>query len=92
MAVIKSQMVLNAALRQPQVGRLDEVRKAADPVAWLEKEIRIDFPNGREILRLSIDSDDREACKTLVTAVTAAYLEEVANEANKHAGKIAWTF
>jgi polysaccharide biosynthesis transport protein len=83
MAIIKSQMVLNAALRQPQVGRLEEVRKAADPVAWLEKEIRIDYPNGREILRLSVDSDGPEACKALVTAVSTAYLLEVANEANK---------
>ena len=40
-------------------------------------------PNGPEILRLSIESVDRETCKTLLTAVSTAYLQEVANEANK---------
>jgi succinoglycan biosynthesis transport protein ExoP len=82
-AIIKSQMVLNAALRQPEIARLEEVHKAPDPVAWLEKEVRIDNPNGREILRLSVESADRETCKALVAAVSAAYLQEVANEANK---------
>src|ERR1700722_11621442 len=81
-ALIKSQMVLTAALRQPQIARLEEVHQAPDPVAWLEKEVRIDNPNGREILRLSVESADRETCKALVTAVSTAYLQEVANEAN----------
>ena len=64
MAIIKGQMVLNAAL--PAQGRpTPEVHKAADPVEWLEKEIHIDFPNGREILHLTISSDDAETCKIL---------------------------
>ncbi len=82
-AIIKSQMVLNAALRQPQIAGLEEVHKAPEPVTWLEQKIRIDNPNGREILRLSVESADRETCKALVTAVSTAYLQEVANEANK---------
>src|SRR5439155_24900140 len=50
---------------------------------WLEKEIHIDFPNGREILRLTIYSDDDKTCKALVTAVSTAYLQEITNAAKK---------
>ncbi len=87
MAIIKGQMVLNAALRQPQVAHLPELHKATDPVDWLEKQIHIDFPNGREILRLSIYSDDAETCKVLVNAVSTAYLQEISNETTKQRQK-----
>ncbi len=87
MAIIKGQMVLNAALRQPQVAHLKELQKARDPVEWLEQQIHIDFPNGREILRLSISSDDAETCKVLVNAVSKAYLDEISNETTKQRQK-----
>lgn len=86
MAVLKSPVVLNRALnalKQPQVAGLEDLHHAADPVAWLEKEVHIDFPNGREILRLSVDAENQEACKALVAAVSKSYLEEIANEAGK---------
>ena len=83
-ALLKGQMVLNAALKQPKVAQLPEVRRAVDPVDWLEKEIHIDFANGQEILHLTISSDDKETCKILVDAVSAAYLQEVGSAAAKH--------
>ena len=83
MATIKSQMVLNAALRRVQTGRLKGIPAGVDPVDWLQKQIRVDMPNGKEILRLSMYSDDQETCKTLVTAVSAAYLEEITNQTDK---------
>ncbi len=82
-ATIKSQMVLNAALRKTESAHLAGIPKGVDQVEWLEKEIHIDFPNGREILRLSLYSDNQETCKSLVNAVAAAYLEELTNETDK---------
>src|SRR5262245_24600424 len=35
-ALARSHLVLNAALRDPKVAKLNPVREAADPVAWLE--------------------------------------------------------
>jgi capsular exopolysaccharide synthesis family protein len=81
--VIKGQLVLNTALRDPKVAALKDVREQADPVSWLEKEVRVEFPNGPEIARVSISSDDPEACKALADAVVNAYLQEVTNQEKK---------
>ena len=38
-AMVKSRLVLNAALRQPKIADLSIIRDHADPVEWLEKEL-----------------------------------------------------
>jgi capsular exopolysaccharide synthesis family protein len=97
-ATIKSQNVLNAALDQPirgsealahfqKIGRLPDLRRAPDQTAWLEKEIHIDYPNGKEILRLSIYADDADTAKVLVSAVSAAYLQEISNQTTRQRQK-----
>ncbi|HVS36739.1 MAG TPA: polysaccharide biosynthesis tyrosine autokinase [Gemmataceae bacterium] len=92
-ALIKGQMVLNNALKSEfeqrpgvkvPVAQLPEVRKAVDPVDWLEKQVHIDFPNGQEILHLTISSDDKDVCKILVDALSAAYLDEVGDASRRH--------
>ncbi len=81
-ALLKSHLVLNNALNQPGVAQIADVQKASDQVDWLEKQIHTDFSNGPEILRLTISSDNDKDCKTLVDAVTSAYLKEVGVDAN----------
>jgi capsular exopolysaccharide synthesis family protein len=81
--LLKSQLVLNTALRDPKVAQLKEVKEHPDPVDWLEKEVHVDFPNGPELARVTVSSDDPEACKALVDAVVNAYMREIVNVATK---------
>jgi succinoglycan biosynthesis transport protein ExoP len=73
--LITSQLVLNHALRQPGVANLGIVKTQANPVAWLEKEIRID--RSGEILRISMSGTRPDEVATLVNAVAGAYKEKV---------------
>lgn len=75
--LIKSRFVLQAALRNPKVGRLPSVRAQVDPVEWLAKKLTITFTG--EILQVSLNGNDPVEITDLVNAVTDAYLREVVN-------------
>jgi polysaccharide biosynthesis transport protein len=76
-ATVKSRMVLNAALRNPQVGRLKVVTEQLDPIAWLEKEIVADFSVAQDILRIQMTGSDPQEMLAIVTAVRKQYLDEI---------------
>jgi hypothetical protein len=88
-ALIRSRLVLNAALGNPKVQKLnlDAVRKGPSPVEgpveWLEKEIKVEFPDGPEIPRISLSGDNPFQLRVLVSAVVEAYLDEV-NKEKRH--------
>jgi capsular exopolysaccharide synthesis family protein len=73
--LIKSPFVLSAALADPKVSRLGIVRRQADPVQWLEKQLAVSFTG--EVMFISLDGDDPEELAALVNAVTLAYEKEV---------------
>jgi capsular exopolysaccharide synthesis family protein len=76
-ALVKSRWVLNAALRDPKVEKLEIVNSQEDPLAWLEREIQIDFSTAPEIMRISMTGPDSKTVQTLVDAVRKAYLVEI---------------
>jgi capsular exopolysaccharide synthesis family protein len=80
LAMIKSRLVLNAALRQPRVAALAGVRGHADPVQWLEKELKADYSLAPEILRISMSGDRPDDLVQLVNAVREAYIQEVVDK------------
>src|SRR5262249_22802282 len=75
----KSRLVLNSALKDPKVQekKLEVVSNQIDPVDWLEKEIKVDFPSGPEILRISMSGNNRDELELLVNSVVKAYLREI---------------
>jgi capsular exopolysaccharide synthesis family protein len=83
LAMVKSRLVLNAALRQPKVGQLPTLQGQANPVEWLEKEIKADYSLAPEILRISLVGERPQDLALLVDAVRMAYLQEVV-EKEKH--------
>jgi capsular exopolysaccharide synthesis family protein len=92
LALIKSRLVLNAALKgeyvdsrgaKHEVARLPGIAQHADPIEWLEQELQVDFANGSEILRISMSSDEAEEPMVLVNAVTQAYRDEVVDVETK---------
>jgi hypothetical protein len=77
MALIKSRLVLDHALRRPEVYRLDVVKQQTDPVGWLAKNLRVDLDASPEILRISMSGIPPQDAVVLVNAVVHAFQEEV---------------
>jgi hypothetical protein len=74
---LRGRPVLHAALRDKRLKRLPSAPWGdEEPVAWLEAHLRVDFPEGPEVMRVGLDGDNPEALKALVNAVVDAYLEE----------------
>ncbi len=84
-ALMKSRWVLNTALKNPKAVKLnlDAVRKNLTPVEWLEKELRVAFPDGPELPQLSLRGNDPEMLKVLLAAVVDAYMQEVVEKQTK---------
>jgi CxxC motif-containing protein (DUF1111 family)/peroxiredoxin len=80
--LLRSHIALDAVFRDPKVQQLDlrGVPKGVSPVEWLEREIRVEFPEGPELPRVVLSGDDPEQLKVLVTAIRDAYLKQVVEE------------
>lgn len=92
LTILKSRLVLNAALKQPKVAELRLIRQQADPVQWLEKEVKADYSLAPEVLRVSLSGTSPEELTTIVNAVRDAYLREYVdkekNERQKRLDKL----
>jgi hypothetical protein len=75
--LVKSRVVLQAALRRPEVAKLSVVRDHADPVAWLQGALEVDFRFAPDIMRVALRGHKGDELVAVVQAVTDAYLEEV---------------
>jgi hypothetical protein len=71
---------LATTLKRPDVAGLELVKKQADALTWLEENIRVEYPNNGEILRISMRGSDGRELATLVNAVTEVYLKEVVEQ------------
>lgn len=80
LALIRSRLVLNAALKQPGILQLTSLRMQHDPVTWLEKQLLVDFTIGPEILRIALNGENQEEISKIVQAVRVAYLAEVVDK------------
>jgi RNA polymerase sigma factor (sigma-70 family) len=76
-ALLRSRLVLNAALRNKEVSALAVVREQANPVAWLEKQLRIDFPEQGEVIRVGMDGSRSEQLAVVVNGVVDAYIQGI---------------
>jgi capsular exopolysaccharide synthesis family protein len=77
LALVKSRLVLNAALRRPKVAELDLVRRQPDPVEWLEKDIKADYGLAPDILRVTLTGSEPDGLTSILNAVREAYLQEI---------------
>jgi capsular exopolysaccharide synthesis family protein len=75
--LVKSRPVLQAALRQPKIAELSEVRAQADPVAWLDKALQVDTLQGPEVMRVTLSGERPEEVAALLNAIADAYLKDV---------------
>jgi RNA polymerase sigma factor (sigma-70 family) len=76
--LLKSRLVLQAALRRRGVAELAVVKQKADLLAWLERNLRADLIDNTGVLRVSVAEGGAAERAALANAVAEAYVDEVA--------------
>ncbi len=74
---LTSRYVLIAALRDAELADLSTLHEEPDPVGWLARNVRVNFPGDAEIMHVSLRGDDPAEAAALVNAVIDAYLTEI---------------
>jgi capsular exopolysaccharide synthesis family protein len=88
-ALLKCRLVVNSALRQPEVAKLGIVQEHANPADWLETTIKGDYSLAPEILRITLGGDRPAELVILLNAVRDAYLREIVeNERSERMGRL----
>ncbi|MFL5242843.1 MAG: polysaccharide biosynthesis tyrosine autokinase [Gemmataceae bacterium] len=77
---VKRHDVLSLAFEHPDVVALGIAHNHADPIAWLEDELKIEFQDNSEIMTVNLTGTDPDEVKALVRAVTEAYDRLVAQK------------
>src|SRR5262249_16078222 len=78
-AAVKNRYVLNAALKRDDVRLLGLDRQQAEPITWLEDELKVELQEGSEIITGKMTGAEAAALVSLVNAIPQAYLQEVVN-------------
>ena len=76
-ALIQSPYLVNAALRQPGITQLPMIQREENQVSWYQKQLRVTYAQGSEILMIGMKGEDGEQIKKLVDAIVDAYMDEV---------------
>ncbi len=81
-ALIKSRLVVNAALQDKGVSQLASVKSRTDPIAWLQQNLEVSRLEDSELLRISLlpasgASGAEQA--VIINAVARTYLDQVVN-------------
>jgi hypothetical protein len=84
---ITSPTVLDAALKSPEIARLEIAKRhPADPAGWLSRNIRVEFP-APKIVRIIFFGERTDEAARLVNAVAAAYVDEMEDETARLRGE-----
>jgi polysaccharide biosynthesis transport protein len=78
--MMRSQVVLLAAMRDPDVSSAKMLREQVDPIRFLEEELKIETKDGSEIIKLMLTGDDPQAIAKIVNAVQRAFFREVVED------------
>ncbi len=78
--LIKSPLVLMAALRRPGVDNLSVFDGEQDKVGWLMKNVQVSAPMESEVIQIRLRGEDPQEVTDVVNAVTNSYLNDVVNK------------
>jgi hypothetical protein len=77
--IIKDRFVLNAALNNEKVAKLEVLKEQPDQLLWLENEIKVTFP-GPEFIQISMSGERPDQLLVIINAVRKAYLEKTGDK------------
>jgi hypothetical protein len=76
--MIRSGIVLNGILRDASINKLSLIRAHSDdPIAWLNDQLVIDYPDDAEILRVAMKGANRDEVVKIVNKIVEVYLKEI---------------
>jgi hypothetical protein len=75
-ALMKTRLVLNSALRDPKVANLPAIKDQEDPLNWLENQLKVAAVPRTGIVRVAFKGGRPEDQALLINAVVQAYLTE----------------
>jgi hypothetical protein len=76
MALVKSRVVLAAALRPAKIEELKIIKSQKVPVGWLEANLLVEKTDSSEVIRIGLPGRDPELV-TLVDSIVSSFMEEV---------------
>ncbi len=79
MALIKSQRILIAALRDPKLSQLPTLREADNPLDWLDQSISFAAPGNGQVLQVFLEGPYPDDLRLLLDGVIKTYLSEFIN-------------
>ncbi len=82
LALLQSDFVLAAAIRNPNVGSLSILQRHGDPVKWLQGKLVVNYPENGCLLSISLtgNESEKEDLAPLIDAIALAYRNEVIDE------------
>ncbi len=79
--LMRCKPLLTRALRDPAIANAPLVKEQIDPVLWLQENLKFEYPNDSELLRIRLRTHDAEdGAKVLNTIVDAFFKEIVERE------------
>lgn len=76
-ALLKSPLVLKAALSAEEVTKVETVKQQKDPTAWLAGRLQVDADKRTGILRVAVSGGEPEEQAVLANAVADAFVVEI---------------
>ena len=68
---------LNKAIKDSEVASLQQIRENPDPVGWLQKKLKVVYPDDAEIMNVTFTSTDPVTAHRIVKAVVDVYMKDV---------------
>jgi len=75
--LLRSRFVLTRALRDGSLNELPVFRDEPDPIAWLETNVNVQFPDESEVMHVSLSAADPQGLDLLINGIVDAYFKEV---------------
>ena len=75
-ALLKSRLVFNSALRNINTKDLDFLKTQKDPVAWLDNNLRAERVGNSAVIRASMSGADRQELITVLDAVINTFASQ----------------
>ncbi len=81
--LIRSRVVIKQAVTQPEIAQLELIKSKGDPVAWLIRNLTVDFPMDSEIMTIKLADDHLDDCSKVLDAIATAYMDKIDRSANE---------
>ena len=85
---MRTKSLLTRALRDPAISNVPLVREQADPVQWLQDNLKFEYPNDAEILEITLRTGRPDEAAKVLDAVVDAFFKEVVEKGVQHRGQM----